>query len=231
MIRKANYLYWGVLFGVFVALTLFIGQTVAQGDGVLGEGPDGLRVVVAEGVGGDTAVIPPTPAANQLILGTLTPRAYIPIVVKPILCPTSVQAQGVAALAMNDPEQQRVQMICDPILSQVAAERALDLGTRDYFSHTNPDGFGPNYLVEQAGYNLPDWYGSGLTANNIESISAGTSRDTAVQAWASWTSSGAHRPHVLGLDAFWREQIYYGIGYAYVPGSTYTHYWVFISAP
>ena len=47
-------------------------------------------------------------------------------------------------------------------------ERALDMGTRRYFSHVNPDGYGPNYLVQQAGYALPSFYGQEPDANNIE---------------------------------------------------------------
>ena len=121
-------------------------------------------------------------------------------------------------------------MICSKILSRVAYEKALDMGTRNYFGHTNPDGFGPNFLVEQAGYDLPSWYSQGATANNIESIAAGYT--TPAAAWAGWkVSPTGHPDHVLGLNSFWRDQIYYGIGYAYVPGSRYGHYWVFITAP
>jgi len=31
------------------------------------------------------------------------------------------------------------------------------------------------------------------------------------------------------LDRFWAEQTDYGIGYAYVAGSLYSHYWVVIT--
>jgi len=97
-----------------------------------------------------------------------------------------------------------------------------------YFAHTNPDGFGPNYLVHQAGYVLPSYYGTEPDANNIESIAGGY--PTAVATWQVWMGSPGHRAHLLGLTAFWVEQIEYGVGYAYDPTSPYRHYWVVITA-
>ena len=121
-------------------------------------------------------------------------------------------------------------MRCHKILAQVAREHAEDMAARDYFNPVNPDGFGPNYLVEQAGYELPDWYSQALDANNIESIAAGYTTPEA--AWNGWLASPGHRTHVLGEDSdFFADQTNYGIGYAFAPGSQYTHYLVFISAP
>jgi uncharacterized protein YkwD len=102
------------------------------------------------------------------------------------------------------------------------------MGTRNYFSHTNLDGYGPNYLVQEAGYILPSYYDQLLDANNIESICAGSS--TASHAWDLLMGSDDHRTHLLGLDPFYALQTDYGIGYAYIPGSTYGHYWVIITA-
>ncbi len=42
--------------------------------------------------------------------------------------------------------------------------------------------------------------------------------------------SDNHRAHLLGLDPFYGAQTDYGIGYAYIPGSTYGYYWVIITA-
>jgi uncharacterized protein YkwD len=222
---------WVILVLGVTLLVISIGQVGAQDGTALGDAPQGL-VMVADAV--DTAVTTqntsPPQSPNIAPYGaTLSPRAYLPIIFKSSPCPIHQQSQAVANFAINDSEQQRPQMICSPILAQVAYEKALDMGTRNYFGHTNPDGVGPNYLVEQAGYTLPSWYGHQLNSNNIESIAAGYNTPTA--AWQAWKNSGGHRVHVLGLEPFWREQVYYGIGYAYVPGSTYGHYWVFISAP
>ena len=102
------------------------------------------------------------------------------------------------------------------------------MARRRYFGHTNPDGFGPNYLVRQAGYVLPSYYGAEPDANNIESIAGGY--PTAEATWQGWMSSSGHRDHLLGLTSFWAEQIEYGVGYAYDPTSPYRHYWVVITA-
>lgn len=230
MIRTKQISGWAILVAVVTLLLLFISQAGAQDETAVGEPPQSLMMVQDSGEQ-NTAVANSVNSQHSTPLGTgIIPRAYLPLVLYDEPCPLNAQAQTLASLAMNDSQQQRTQMICDPILSQVAYEKALDMGTRNYFGHTNPDGLGPNFLVEQAGYALPSWYSQGATANNIESIAAGYS--TPAAAWAGWkVSPTGHPAHVLGLDSFWRDQIYYGIGYAYVPGSTYGHYWVFITAP
>ena len=229
MIRKKQVTGWFIMGGVLALLLVLISQAGAQDGTAVGEPPQSL-VVVEDGGEGDTAVAHDGLQTNAPLGAALTPKAYLPIVIYDNPCPLNAQAQALAALAIADPQQQRPQMICSAILSRVAYERALDMGTRNYFGHTNPDGFGPNFLVEQAGYDLPSWYSQGATANNIESIAAGYT--TPAAAWAGWkVSPTGHPDHVLGRIDFWREQIYYGIGYAYVPGSRYGHYWVFITAP
>lgn len=165
-------------------------------------------------------------------------RIYVPAVstdgvegigAKPVECGLNSQELAVAEMMEADAGQQRVNPVCDPILAQVARARARDMAMRDYFSHTNPDGDGPNLLVRRAGYLLPDWYGDDQDANNIESISGG--RPTANDAWQAWLNSTSHHSHVLGTQPFYAEQEAYGIGYYFNPDSRYHHYWVFLSAP
>ena len=143
-------------------------------------------------------------------------------------CDPSPEEQAVADLMINDPDQERETLTCNPILAQVASERAVDMGVREYFGHVNPDGYGPNYLVEHAGYLLPDYYDQSPIGNNIESIAAGYTSAAAV--WEAWMGSEAHRVHLLGLTDFWEDQYEYGVGYAYVEGSPYGHYWVVLTA-
>ena len=114
-------------------------------------------------------------------------------------CTPNAQEQAIADLMRQDPRQQRALMRCDPILAKVARERAEDMGRRGYFSHINPEGFGPNHLVQQAGYLLPSFYMQSFPANNLETISAGYSTPEAT--WNGWMKSTAHRTHLLGLDA------------------------------
>lgn len=153
---------------------------------------------------------------------------YLPIAARPGGCTPSAQEQRIADLMRAHPNQQRPALTCDPILEQVARARAQDMADRAYFSHTNPDGLGPNTLVRQAGYPLPGWYSTALDGNNIESIAAGPS--TADATWNLWMNSPGHSLHLLGLDPFWAEQIEYGIGFVAKPGSPYTYYWVAITA-
>lgn len=134
----------------------------------------------------------------------------------------------VAALMKQASGQRRSSLTYNPILARIARERAYDMGERNYFGHVNPDGIGPNYLVTQAGYLLPDFYGKTRDANNIESIARGYK--TPAEAWDSWMNSTDHRTHLLGLTKFYAEQTEYGVGHAFVPGNRSGHYWVVISA-
>jgi uncharacterized protein YkwD len=144
-------------------------------------------------------------------------------------CDLNEQEEAVAELMINDPDQNRSHPICNPILAQVARERAKDMAERGYFSHTNPDGDGPNILVREAGYPLPDWYSSNQNSNNVESIGGGY--ETAAAVWDGWLHSPAHRTHVLAEQPFYAEQEAFGVGYYTDPNSPLKSYWVFISAP
>ena len=160
--------------------------------------------------------------------GTLTPWAYLPLVIKAPVCSPNAQEQQIALYMIEHPDQERLSLTCHPILAQVARERAEDMARRRYFSHVNPDGFGPNYLVQQAGYVLPSFYDTAPDGNNIESIACGY--PTAEAAWQAWMNSPAHRNQLLGLAPFFADQIEYGIGYTYDPASPCDHYWVVITA-
>jgi uncharacterized protein YkwD len=165
---------------------------------------------------------------------TTWPSLFLPVVTHledpPTIAacaPSSYEGQ-LATLMINDPDQQRASLRCDPILAQEARRKAKDMAERGYFNHVDPDGYGPNYYVVQAGYSLPDFYDQNNDANNIESIAAGFS--TPSQAWFSLTNSPSHRPHVLGTDPFFRDQVDYGIGFYEKPGSRYQWYWVILTA-
>lgn len=144
------------------------------------------------------------------------------------IAPNPVEIQ-IANLAINHPSQARPTMVHDPILNLVARAKALDLAKRAYFSHVDPDGYGPNKAVQLAGYGLPGWYGTSLDANYIESISAGYA--SAQAAFDGWIASAGHRRHLLAEIPFYAEQTRYGVGYVELPGSPYVRYYVFISAP
>ncbi|MFC3197251.1 CAP domain-containing protein [Parapedobacter deserti] len=113
-------------------------------------------------------------------------------------------------------------------LAKVAEARAMDMARRDYFDHTDPDGFGPNYHINRAGYTLnPDWLKQ-KAANNFESI--GANHPSAVDGIKSMiigkNSPGfGHRKHLLGLDEWNASLNDVGIGFVRVPsGSRYQSY-------
>ncbi len=140
----------------------------------------------------------------------------------------SAEEQQLANLFTGSADQHRSGMTLDPTLTAVARARAADLCKRNYFSHVNPDGHGPDYMVRQAGYILPSW-GDSTTDNNVESIGAGYS--SASDMWQAWITDSAHATHVLGLDSFFASETSYGVGFYHDPNSTYQYYWVLITAP
>lgn len=218
---------WILLFICLGSLVILDGQRAAASETAVPQ-PDVHQPPAALTPPVETTSTAPPPAVHTLDAGA-TNFLFLPMIVNPPTCNLTAEETAVANLAMSHPLQGRSAMICDPILTQVARQRAIDMANRDYFSHVDPDGFGPNYHVEQAGYILPSWYGATPDANNIESIAAGYGTPDAV--WSAWLGSGGHRAHVLAEISFWAEQTHYGIGHYYDAGSTYRHYWVFITAP
>ena len=141
----------------------------------------------------------------------------------------STQEQAIATMLSSAPLQQRAFLKLDPILEKVARARAADMAARHYFAHVNPDGVAANYLVRQAGYQLPASWSTSPTANYIESIGAGYTTPAAM--WSAWMASPDHKTHLLGQQTFFAEQTSYGVGFVYNPGSQYGYYWVVITAP
>lgn len=148
---------------------------------------------------------------------------------KPPACVLSDTEQALLNLMVAHPEQRRGEIVCHPLLLQVARARATDMGRRNYFGHTDPDGDGPNRKVTSAGYALPGWYPAERDANSIESIGGG--RASAASQWQGWLDSPGHRTHVLGLIDFYAQQTQIGIGHVVVPGSNFGNYWVLLTAP
>lgn len=176
------------------------------------------------------ALTPSTSAIAQSDSPVAQPnRIYIPTIFNQTVgCQLNQQEAELSLLFSKDSNQKRNSPTCNPTLAAVARARAVDMASRNYFNHTNPDGYGPNFLVEAAGYGLPSYYSQSLDGNNVESI---TSAHTTPQAaWADLSTSPGHKSHVLGEIKFYAEQIEYGIGYAYREGSQFGHYWVIITA-
>lgn len=113
-------------------------------------------------------------------------------------------------------------------LARVAEARAYDMAARDYFDHVDPDGYGPNYHIHQAGYTLnPDWLQK-QTANNFESIAANYAHATdGIRSLIIGRGQPVkyHRKHLLGMDKWNHSLTDIGIGYVRMPsGSRYQSY-------
>lgn len=140
----------------------------------------------------------------------------------------SREEREVGRMLEQDPGQERDRIVYNPVLARVARQRAQDMAARNYFNHTDPDGLGANTHVTRAGYRLPDNYDRSPAGNNIESIGGGY--QSPWEAWQGLVNSKDHRTHLLGLQAFYREQSEYGVGYARAPDSEFEHYWVVLIA-
>ena len=145
--------------------------------------------------------------------------------------PLGPEEQEVADFLTGDRGQQRNRnrMTLDPVLTEVARAHAADMARRHYFSHTNPDGNGPNFLARAAGYELPSSWGKSRAENFIESIGAGYA--TPAAAWDGWMHSQSHRTHLLAQSSFYRDQTNFGVGFYSDPASPFVRYWVIITAP
>lgn len=103
-----------------------------------------------------------------------------------------------------------VTVAASPQLTASAEGYAAYMAGANFFGHDGPNGSTYVGRNEAAGYTGWIWI--------AENIAAGqTSADAVFQAWMN---SDGHRANILNPSA--REM---GIGHAYVPTSTYHHYW------
>jgi len=101
------------------------------------------------------------------------------------------------------------------------------MAQRGYVSHITPDRKGPNRMLRESGYPLPDSYLNGL-ANNVESIVGGIDAPEAV--WQALIDSPDHRPHLLGEGPGFLSQDEFGIAYFRDIHAPHVDYWVVIIA-
>lgn len=156
---------------------------------------------------------------------------YLPIIEKPpvyvVSSATLEEARNELELALLirfSPLQQRENLWWSSALYQAARRQAQSMADRGYFSHVDPEGFGPNYWAYKAGFRFPDSYNStDLGVNYIESLSAGQS--TAQKAWDALIESPSHSQHLLGKIPFYKAQTWYAVGYVFKEESIYKYYY------
>lgn len=112
-------------------------------------------------------------------------------------------------------------------LAAAAQRKAQDMADRNYFAHVDPDGYGMNYFIKNAGYQLISDFLSENASNNFESLSAG--RDTPKKSIIDLIKDEGvvgygHRKHLLAIVDFWKPCFDIGIGWGYNANSTYKTY-------
>jgi uncharacterized protein YkwD len=121
-----------------------------------------------------------------------------------------------------------IKLMWNENLAKVAEQKALDMATRNYFGHVDPDGYGINYFISKSGYKLnPDWlkaksdnYFESLAANHATGIDMIKALIIDKQ-----TPSLGHRIHLLGLNDWNASLTDIGIGFSKRnSGSTYQTY-------
>jgi hypothetical protein len=122
----------------------------------------------------------------------------------------------------------KTKLIWNDTLAKVAEAKAYDMANRDYFGHTDPDGYASNYYINKSGYTLdPNWL-QNKSDNFFESIAANNvSGEAAIKALIidQGQSSLGHRNHLLGLDKWNASLKDIGIGFAECPsGSSFQTY-------
>jgi uncharacterized protein YkwD len=144
------------------------------------------------------AVIPTSGAAGRLTSVVATPRttSAVPTTTAPPATTTSAppppppsQVQMVFALV----NQARTQAGCkaladDPRLDMAAQQHSDDMSSRDYFSHTTPEGVTFDKRELAAGYPNPGG----------ENIAQG--QTSAQQVMTAWMNSSGHRANILNCS-------------------------------
>jgi uncharacterized protein YkwD len=121
----------------------------------------------------------------------------------------------------------------NPILASVAQEKAIDMANRNYFGHTDPDGYGMNYFINKAGYTLPEYQLQNKNANFYESISAIYDqkdlgkviiKQLILDKGLKGRDNKGHRIHLLSIGDFRKNAKHIGIGIAKSSKSKYDVY-------
>lgn len=102
-------------------------------------------------------------------------------------------------------------------LARVAEAKALDMATRNYFAHVDPDGYGINYYIHKAGYALQPAWLKDRKFNYFESCNAGgLTGEEAIKMLIvdDGVPDLGHRKHLLGMDSWSHNLVDVGIGYA-----------------
>lgn len=116
----------------------------------------------------------------------------------------------------KDLKTSTTQLKWNDTLAKVAEAKAFDMANRNYFGHVDPDGFGINHFINEAGYKLNSKWTQVKSDNYFESLTANlTTGEEAIGYLVkdSLTPSLGHRKHLLGLDGWNSTLTDVGIGF------------------
>jgi uncharacterized protein YkwD len=111
-------------------------------------------------------------------------------------------------------------LIWNDTLAKVAEAKAIDMCSRNFFGHVNPEGYGLNYFINKAGYKLSDNWLKDKSANYFESIQAGAVNGQDAVGYLIVDEnipSLGHRKHLLGIGDWNASLTDIGIGFVKNP--------------
>ncbi|MCQ8850585.1 CAP domain-containing protein [Alteromonas stellipolaris] len=158
-------------------------------------------------------VIAPAQAKSQ--------HAMVPLPSDTFECGSSEQAKKLAQLIVNDKNQARTHIHCNPTLVAIAEQKAKYMAEEGLVSHFL--GGSPNSRLRDAGLTLPSYYGDAMS-NQVEALAGGY--QTAKKVWHALKSSFSHKQHLLGEIPFYAEQNEIGIAFIKDYKTPHVEYWV-----
>lgn len=110
-------------------------------------------------------------------------------------------------------------------LYKAALYKAKDMAKRDYFAHIDPDGYGINYFIDEAGYELEESWLEEKSMNYFESLCLNYS-PSLIEAIDIWiidpeNDPPGHRNHILAISDFWADCVDFAIAKATRGKKTY----------
>ena len=119
-------------------------------------------------------------------------------------CGTNAHAQKLATLIIGHESQQRADLQCNPLLAEIAAQRASDL-----VNGSESDDLSPNELLTENGFRFASFYPR--VGNQVEAVTE--EEETPESAIEYLARSYQHRDLVLGNGEFFLRQTQMGVGY------------------
>ena len=135
-------------------------------------------------------------------------------------CGNSPQAQELAQLIVEDTNQHRSVLKCNPTLVAIAEAKVKDMAERGLVSHFL--GGSPNSRLREAGLTLPSYYGDAMS-NQVEALAGGYA--SAKNVWFALKGSHSHRQHLLAEIPFYKEQDQLGLAFYKDLSTPHVEYW------